>query len=52
MQAVGVHELAVFESTGAEMDEAADVKGFMESKTVYTKYGKRSKDYSESSLQC
>mgnify|MGYP000847703861 CR=1 FL=1 len=31
MQAVGIHELAVFESTGAEMIyEAADVKGFME----------------------
>ena len=30
MQAVGIHELAVFESTGAEMIyEATDVKGFM-----------------------
>ena len=31
MQAVGIHELAVFESTGAEMIyEASDVKGFKE----------------------
>jgi len=31
MQAVGIHELAVFESTGAEMIyEATDVKGFKE----------------------